>query len=184
MWGAAAAPAVRALAPAKAEGSITPLDGQKPQILLLHREVWSPSTPQVVFTTSKRISKLLAGITTQILMVLTALSTEAAPTESCLLAASPGACRAGAGYNCLAVQEAQSSLGGLQVPLTFIHAHDKAASSTSEQGAGGDTAPAVPRLRLLTRRSRPAQSWRRFYPLLTALGSSGCPEIPLPTVTW
>lgn len=47
--------------------------------------------PQVVFTMTKRILKLIAGVATQILMVLTALSAEAAPTESCLLAASPGA---------------------------------------------------------------------------------------------
>ena len=86
---------------------------------------------------SKKILKLIAGVATQILMVLTGLSTEAAPTESCLLAASPGACCAGAGYNSSAVQKAQSSLGGLQVPLRFIHAHDKAAGSMSEQGAGG-----------------------------------------------
>lgn len=116
-------------------------------------------------------------------MVLTGLSAEASLTESCLPAASPGACCAGAGYESLAVQKAQSSLGGLQVPLTFIPTHDKAAGSTSERGAGGDAAPAVPRLRFLTCRSLAPQSWRRFYPLLTALGSSGCPEIPLPTAT-
>lgn len=70
------------------------------------------------------------------------------------------------------------------MPLTFIHAHDKAAGSMNERGAGEETALAVPTLRFLTRRSLPAQSWRRFYPLLAALGNSGCPEIPLPTVTW
>lgn len=53
--------------------------------------------PQVVFTMSKRILKFISSVATQTLMVLTALSAEAAPTNSCLLTASPGACCAGAG---------------------------------------------------------------------------------------
>lgn len=39
-----------------------------------HCKVWRPSTAQVVFITSRRILELPAGVTTQILMILTALS--------------------------------------------------------------------------------------------------------------